>query len=108
MIASNYTRPETESVEEIAVTGGKESTVDQPPGTRYSYLIALLGRLEGQVTIDRVTDAVHEWEREHTESASGRTWFDIHEELYLVDLPVLDRAGIVSFDTGRGIVSKSE
>ncbi|WP_254820923.1 DUF7344 domain-containing protein [Haloglomus halophilum] len=108
MIASNCTRPETEFVEETAVTAGGESATDRPPGTRYSYLIALLGRLEGQVTIDRVTDAVHEWEHEHTESASDRTWFDIHEELYLVDLPVLDRAGIVSFDTGRGIVSKSE
>lgn len=103
MIASDCTRPETEPVEETPTA--RCDTTASAPGTRYSYLIALLGRLDGQVTIDRVTDAVHEWERDHDESAGDRTWFDVHEELYLVDLPVLDRADIVEFDTARGIVS---
>lgn len=105
MIASNCTQPEPEPVEETAATARTETATGSAPRTRYSYLIALLGRLDGTVTIDRVTDAVHEWERDHGEATGDRTWFDVHEELYLVDLPVLDRADIVEFDTGRGIVA---
>lgn len=102
MITSD-TRSDSDPPEDCQWESGASDGA-RPPGTRYSYLIALLGRLDGRVTIDQIADAVHRWERETTGADGERTWYDIHDELFRVDLPVLDRAGVVTFDRTRGLV----
>lgn len=72
--------------------------------TRYRYLIPLLEQVNTPVTIDRVVDPMFRWEHELTEGESSKTWGDVHEELFLVDLPVLDSAGVIEFDRGSGVV----
>jgi len=103
MITSD-TRSDSDPPEDCQWESGASDDGARPPGTRYSYLIALLGRLDGRVTIDRIADAVHRWERETAGANGERTWHDIHDELFRVDLPVLDRAGVVTFDRTRGLV----
>lgn len=103
MIASNRTG--TDPPEDVSGPTSRTDDAERPPRTRYSYLIALLGQLDGTVTIDRVADAVHRWEHEHADAGSDRDWYDVHEELFRVDLPVLDRADVVEFDRTRGLVS---
>lgn len=76
--------------------------------TRYRHLIPLLEQADTPVTIDRVVDPMFRWEHELTEGESSKTWGDVHEELFLVDLPVLDRAGFIEFDRGSGVVAASE
>lgn len=73
--------------------------------TRYRYLLAVVSEIDYPVTIDRLVDPMVHWEDEVAGGAGERTWHDVHEELYRVDLPVLDRAGFVEFDAERGIVS---
>jgi hypothetical protein len=76
--------------------------------TRYRYLISLLKQVDTPVTIDRVVDPMFRWEHELTEGESSKSWGDVHEELFLVDLPVLERAGFVEFDRESGLVVASE
>lgn len=77
----------------------------QGPSTRYRYLIAIVSEIDHEVTIDRLVDRMARWEREVEGGRGERTWHDVHEELYRVDLPVLDRAGFLEFDVDRGIVA---
>lgn len=80
----------------------ESSTPDR--STRYRYLLALAADLDRPVTIDRLVDPMFDWE----EAAGGtreRSWHDVHEELYRVDLPVLDSAGLLEFDVENGLVS---
>lgn len=72
--------------------------------TRYRYLIAVVSDLESTVTIDQLVDVMAHWEATHG-SATGKTWHDIHEELYRVDLPTLDRADLLEFDADAGTVT---
>lgn len=69
--------------------------------SRYRYLIGVVGKLDRSVTIDQLADVMVQWE--HDDEAS-KTWHDIHEELYVVDLPTLDQAGILEFDPQAGTV----
>lgn len=80
-----------------AVTG-------QSGHNRYLYLIAVVEELDETVTLDRVVDVMVRWEYDGDLGSPQRTWHDVHEELYLVDLPVLDEAGYVEFDAERGLV----
>lgn len=86
---------------------------DETPGTtasdgrttRYRYLIAVVSELETTVTIDQLADVMVRWE----DTRRGRTeksWHDVHEELYHVDLPTLDRAGLLRFDRDDGTVAR--
>lgn len=78
---------------------------DHGPSTRYRYLLAVVSEIDHEVTIDRLVDRMARWEREVDGGRGERTWHDVHEELYRVDLPVLDQAGFLEFDVERGIVS---
>lgn len=51
--------------------------------------------------MDRVVDAVVE---QRGADCAAKSWHDVHEELYLVDLPVLDATDQLEFDDERGIV----
>lgn len=73
--------------------------------SRYRYLIALVSELETTVTIDQVVDAMLEWEAENGTTADEKSRHDVQEELYLVDLPTLDRAGFVEFDPDTGTLT---
>jgi len=74
MITSD-TRSDSDPPEDCQWESGASDDGARPPGTRYSYLIALLGRLDGRVTIDRIADAVHRWERETAGADGERTTF---------------------------------
>lgn len=85
---------------------GRPSTERRPLGredrsTRYRYLIDVVGQLDRPVTIDQLADVMVRWEQ--VDEAS-KSWHDIHEELYVVDLPTLDQAGILEFDPQAGTV----
>lgn len=85
---------------------GDRSRAGVSRSTRYRYLIPLLEQVDTPVTIDRVVDPMFRWEHELTEGESSKTWGDVHEELFLVDLPVLDSAGVIEFDRGSGVVGR--
>jgi hypothetical protein len=87
-------------------TTASESDVGGRP-TRYRYLIAVVTELEATVTIDQLVDAMTQWEAVHDE-ATEKSWHDVHEELYLVDLPTLDRAGVLEFDAEAGTVAHAD
>lgn len=73
--------------------------------TRYRYLIPLVKQMDTPTTIDLFVDPMLRWENELTEGESTKSWADVHEELYLVDLPVLDRMGVIEFDRSVGLVA---
>lgn len=75
--------------------------------TRYQYLIAVVEGLETAVTIDLLVDAMVEWEVVHSDG-DEKSWHDVHEELYLVDLPTLNRVGLLEFDEDTGTVAHSQ
>lgn len=90
------------------------STADESAGrssggvsqsTRYRYLIPLVKQMDTPATIDLLVDPMLRWEHELTEGESTKSWADVHEELFLVDLPVLDRMGVVEFDRSVGLVA---
>lgn len=66
-----------------------------------SELVGVISTLSTPVTLDVIVDAVIEaW----GDDCSTESWHDLHEELFVVYLPVLDEAGAVTFDSDRGIV----
>lgn len=81
---------------EGATAGG-----DAGPTWRYRYLIRLAEGFDPPATVDEFADQVYEWERER---GVRKSWTDVHEELYRIDLPVLDGAGLVEFDVEQGLV----
>ena len=72
--------------------------------SRYGYLAATVDDLGAPVTIDRLVDAMCTWETASTTGDASKSWHDVHQELHSVDLPTLDRAGVVEFDAAEGIV----
>lgn len=88
-------------------SAGEASTSASASGgrtTRYRYLIAVVSDLESTVTIDQLVDVMVRWEAVHGE-ATEKSWHEIHEELYRVDLPTLDRADLLEFDADAGTVT---
>lgn len=85
-------------------TRQRASPADVDQTTRYRYLIASVEEFQSTVTLDQLVDVMLQWEMALSDEECQKTWHDIHEELYLVDLPTLDRAGFVEFDTTTGIV----
>lgn len=75
--------------------------------TRYRYLVAVVEELEATVTIDQLVDAMVQWERAQDDTTE-KSWHDVHEELYLVDLPTLDRASCLTFDAETGTVTQPD
>jgi hypothetical protein len=83
-----------------------ESTGDSR-STRYRYLIAAVAEIEGAVTIDQLVDVMIQWEAGN-DAGTEKSWHDVHEELYLVDLPTLDRAGLLEFEVETGTVARAD
>jgi hypothetical protein len=82
-----------------------ESATDDRRATgRYSYMITMVEDLHTPATIDQLVDRMYEWERERGPDRDEKSWNDVHRELYLVDLPVLDRTGALTFDIDRGVI----
>lgn len=87
------------------VTEASTASREEQP-SRYRYLIAVVMDIETTVTIDQLADAMAEWEAAH--DAAEKSWHDVHEELYLVDLPTLDNVGVLEFDADAGIVARPD
>lgn len=81
--------------------GDRRSDGRDDRSTRYRYLIGVVGQLDRTVTIDQLADVMVQWE---PGDGASKSWHDIHEELYVVDLPTLDQAGILEFDADAGTV----
>lgn len=71
---------------------------------RRTRIVLLLERLDTPVTVDQLVD---ELQRHREEAEDGLDeWGNLHERLYDRDLPALDRAGLLTFDENRGVVSR--
>ena len=69
-------------------------------------LVELVDEIETPTTLDRVADVVfRRWVRAN---ALSKSWYDVHGELYRVDLPHLDSAGQLEFDEKRGLVDSTD
>ena len=79
--------------------GPAQFTVD------HDELIELVDDIETPATLDRVADVV--FRRRVRANAISKSWYDIHEKLYRVDLPHLDSAGQLEFDEERGLVDST-
>lgn len=73
---------------------------------RRSRVVRLLQTMETPVTVDRLVDEL-DAERPSRPASPGepRSWEDLHERLHVEDLPALDRAGLLTFDPERGLVT---
>jgi len=69
-------------------------------------LVELVDEIETPATLDRVADVV--FRRRVRANALSKSWYDIHGELYCVDLPHLDSAGQLEFDEERGLVDSTD
>ena len=72
----------------------------------HDELVGLVDEIETPATLDRVADAV--FRRRVRANALSKSWHDIHEELYHVDLPQLDSADRLEFDEKRGLVDSAD
>ena len=79
--------------------GPAQFTVD------HDELIELVDDIETPATLDRVADLV--FRRRVKANALSKSWYDIHENLYRVDLPQLDSADRLEFDEERGLVDST-
>ncbi|WP_255168977.1 DUF7344 domain-containing protein [Natrononativus amylolyticus] len=70
---------------------------------RQRSIVAALERLDVPATVDQLVDVLVAPSSE----PAGRLerWGDVHEELHVVDLPVLDAIGIVDYDSESGLVA---
>ena len=96
--------PRTDTAVTADESAGR-SSAGVSSSTRYRYLIPLVKQMDTPATVDLLVDPMLRWEHELTEGESTKSWADVHEELFLVDLPVLDRMGVVEFDRSTGIVA---
>ncbi|WP_449405210.1 hypothetical protein [Halobellus captivus] len=61
--------------------------------------------MDERVTVDQIVDGLRdEPERRPDQPGKARTWEDLHRQLHDEDLPALDQAGLITFDTDRGVV----
>ncbi len=72
---------------------------------QYAELVELVEDLQTPVTLDRVVDGVvdHRSRADHPPVS----WHDLHEDLYLFDIPALDAAEELEFDSTRGLVDSA-
>lgn len=94
----------TENRTATATGESNEGATEGQNAWRYQYLLRVAHALDTPSTLDEFADAMYEWECERGRELTGKSWSDIHEELYLIDLPVLDGAGHLDFDADRGLV----
>jgi hypothetical protein len=66
--------------------------------------VAVVDECQLPITIDHLVDVMHAWETATGQGETAKSWHDVHHELHSVDLPTLDRAGLVEFDAETGIV----
>jgi hypothetical protein len=64
--------------------------------------------MDTPVTVDQLTDELVARGDGQSEDDELEDWADVHEQLYVVDLPVLHGTGDVEFDASTGLVSRSE
>lgn len=98
-------QPKTLTEHEDPITGnGDRDGSPTVPARRYRHLLALVDELETPSTIDELVDPVFARECGGEGRRPSKSWSDVHEELYLIGLPALDRIGLLEFDAQRGIV----
>jgi hypothetical protein len=89
------------------------SATGQPPllerralcDVRYSHLVELVEELRTPVTLDRVVDGV--FERLVAADRPPGSWHDLHEDLYRVDLPMLDDIDQLEVDVKHGLIDST-
>lgn len=82
-----------------------EDDCDEWEISRYHYLRLLLASVDTPTTVDVFADAMLAWERNARRGSPSKSWSDVHQELFDVDLPVLAEVGPVEFDPGTGTVA---
>lgn len=73
--------------------------------SRYRYLRLLMATVDTPTTVDVFADAMVVWERNAARGTPSKSWSDVHQELFDVDLPVLAEVGPLEFDPGTGTVA---
>lgn len=74
---------------------------------RRTRVVTLLETMQTPVTVDRLVDELEADRRTGPGTpAYPRSWEDLHESLHDEDLPALDSAGLLVYDTERGLVSR--
>ena len=85
---------------EFRVEGRDEGEFGTDTPVSMQEVVSVLEDLDTPVTVDEITDRlVHP----HGE-ANVQAWADVHEQLHQEELPGLCEAGVLDFDTARGIV----
>lgn len=87
-------------------TDGRQPSIDceRPCRVNSATLVTLIETMPTPVMIDQVVDAVVQ---ERANPCPSKSWHDVHEELYLVELPALDATDRISFDGQRGLVDEA-
>lgn len=76
--------------------GGEQlsSVFDMLASGRRRFLLCLLSRAGGDEPLSNVIASAEEWQGRHTERARDR----LQKQLYHVDLPKLEHAGLIAID----------
>lgn len=84
-----------------------ENRTDEWEIGRYRYLRLLVSTFETPRTVDLFADAMLEWEQSARQGTASKSWSDVHQELFEVDLPLLEEVGALSFDRDAGTVAET-
>ncbi|WP_435346666.1 DUF7344 domain-containing protein [Haloarchaeobius sp. HRN-SO-5] len=89
------------------MTGDSDGPLER--SVRLRRVLELLDEGETPVTVDQLVDElVADVDRYSVGQGEEAVWEVLHEQLYGEDLPELDRAGLVSFEDDRGLVTRPE
>ncbi len=92
--------------ERRAMTAESTSGDRNPPRSR--QILDALDEMDTPVTIDELADELVTRRDLRSEGEDIETWADVHEQLYVVDLPVLHGTGDIHFDASAGLVSLAD
>lgn len=70
---------------------------------RQQAIVDALERLDAPATVDQLVDVLVASPDDF--SRTLERWGDVHEELHVVDLPVLDALDVVDYDRETGLVA---
>lgn len=100
------TGPDTEADSHRSRSGRRTDGGSAADGESWSRLVVdVLEEMETPVTIDELTDELLARRDPESTADDIESWADLHEQLYVVDLPVLHRTGRVEFEASKGLVS---
>lgn len=101
---SDVDSTKSRSEDERRVMASSSGSGDRDP-PRSRQILDALDEMDTPVTIDELTDELVARSESQSENDDIEDWADVHEQLYVVDLPVLHGTGDVDFDASTGLVS---